>query len=257
MSQLFDLSGTTALLTGASRGMGLAMATGLAEHGATVVLSARKLDALEEAAAGINDVHGEGTAHAIAADIGKPDSLTALVAQAREVAGPIGVLVGNAGVNVHFGSTFDLTDEQFDKTMQRNVQANLHLARLVRDDMAELGGGSMMFTSSVGALRPNTIIGPYGVSKLALIGLVRNLALELGPQNIRVNAICPGVIKTDFSRVLWETPELAEQNLAGIPLGRFGESEDFAGVAVYLASGASSFMTGQALTLCGGAAMWA
>ncbi len=257
MRTLFDLTGTTALLTGASRGMGFEMARSLADHGATVVISARKIEALEAAADEINAEVGETRAHAVAADISKPESLEALVTRAREVAGPIGVLVGNAGVNVHFGSTFDLTDEQFDKTMRRNVQANLHLARLVKDDMAELGSGSMMFTSSVGALRPNTIIGPYGVSKLALIGLVRNLAMELGPQGTRVNAICPGVIKTDFSRVLWETPELAEQNLAQIPLARFGEAEDFGGVAVYLASQASSYMTGQALTLCGGSTMFA
>ncbi|MDA0223200.1 MAG: SDR family oxidoreductase [Rhodobacterales bacterium] len=252
---MFDLTGKVALLTGASKGMGLAMATGLAQHGATVVISARKLDQLETAAAGINAL-GLGKAIPIACNIGYEDQLQALVDQTHAVAGPIDIVVGNAGVNPYYGPTSEIPNDAYQKTMNANVLSNLWLARMVAPDMVAKGAGSMMFTSSVGAFKPSVKLGTYGMSKLALIGLVRNLAIEFGPSGIRFNAICPGLVKTDFARELWDNPEVEDRIKKEIPLRRLGESDDFAGLAVYLASDASRYMTGQALTVCGGSNMW-
>lgn len=253
---LFDLTGKVALLTGASRGMGRAMADALAAHGATVVISSRKQDQLDSAAAEINAACGAERAHGVAANAGRKEELQALVDRTHELAGPVDILVGNAGVNVHYGSIAEIPDEAYEKTMATNVQANLWLARMVAPDMADKGAGSMMFTSSVGAFKPSATLGVYGTSKLALIGLVRNLALEYGPQGIRANAICPGLIRTEFSRALWNNPEAEERANSQIPLRRLGEPDDFGGLAVFLASGASAYMTGQALTVCGGTNMW-
>jgi len=254
---LFDLSGKVALLTGASKGMGQQMATALAEQGATVVISARKQDRLDEAAAEINAAVGAERAIPVACNVGYKDQLAALVETARAKAGPIDIVVGNAGVNPYYGPTSEIPDEAYEKTMKANVQSNLWLAQLVAPDMAAKGKGAMMFTSSVGAFKPSLTLGTYGMSKLALIGLVRNLAAEFGPKGIRVNAICPGLIRTDFARELWDKPEVEAKITAEIPLRRLGNPEDFKGLAVFLASDASQYMTGQALTVCGGSNMWA
>ena len=253
---LFDLSGKVALLTGASKGMGLAMATALADHGATVVISARKEDQLETAAAEINAAAGAGRAIPVACNVGHKDQLQALVETARAKAGPIDIVVGNAGVNPYYGPTSEIPDEAYEKTMAANVQSNLWLAQLAVPDMIEKGSGSMMFTSSIGAFKPSVMLGTYGMSKLALIGLVRNLAAEFGPKGVRFNAICPGLVRTDFARELWDNPQVEERIRNDIPLRRLGEPEDFKGLAVFLASDASRYMTGQALTVCGGSNMW-
>lgn len=257
MTQLFDLTGKVALLTGASKGMGLAMATALAEHGAKVVISARKQDQLDAAVAQINDTVGADRAIGIACNVGYKDQLEALVAQTRERLGPIDIVVGNAGVNPYYGPTSKIPDDAYQKTMNANVQSNLWLAQMVVPDMIEKGTGSMMFTSSIGAFKPSVMLGTYGMSKLALIGLVRNLAAEFGPKGVRFNAICPGLVRTEFARELWDNPEVEERIKNDIPLRRLGEPDDFAGLAVYLASDASRYMTGQALTVCGGSNMWA
>lgn len=256
MKKLFDLTGKVAVLTGASKGMGLAMATGLADHGATVVISSRKQDQLDEAAAQINETVGADRAIGIACNVGYKDQLAALIAQAREKAGAIDIVVGNAGVNPYYGVTSEIPDAAYEKTMQANVQSNLWLAQLAVPDMIEKGAGSMMFTSSIGAFKPSVMLGTYGMSKLALIGLVRNLAAEFGPKGVRFNAICPGLVRTDFARELWDNPQVEERISNDIPLRRLGEPDDFAGLAVYLASDASKYMTGQALTVCGGSNMW-
>ncbi len=253
---LFDLSGRTALLTGASKGMGLSMAQALAEHGARVVISARKPDQLEAAAEAINDAVGAKRAVAVPCNAGDKEQLQALVSQARDKVGPIDILVGNAGANPYYGPSSKIPDDAYDKTMRVNVQSNLWLARMVVPDMIARGRGSMMFTSSIGAFKPSLMLGTYGMSKLALIGLVRNLAAEFGPKGVRVNAICPGLVKTDFARELWDKPEVAARIASEIPLRRLGEPEDFSGLAVFLASDASRYMTGQALTVCGGSNMW-
>lgn len=252
---LFDLTGKVALLTGASKGMGLAMATALADHGAEVVISARKMDVLEGAAEGIN-ARGKGRAHAVACNVGQKEQLRALVDQTHDLAGSIDVVIGNAGVNPYYGVTSEIPDDAYQKTMSANVQSSLWLAQMVAPDMIEKGSGSMAFTSSIGAFKPSVMLGTYGMSKLALIGLVRNLAAEFGPKGLRFNAICPGLVKTDFARELWDNPDVAKRIENDIPMRRLGEPEDFAGLAVYLASDASRYMTGQALTVCGGSNMW-
>ncbi len=256
MGKLFDLTGKVAVLTGASKGMGLAMATGLAEHGAKVVISARKQDQLDAAAAQINETVGADRAIGIACNVGYKDQLADLIAQTREKAGAVDIVVGNAGVNPYYGVTSEIPDAAYEKTMQANVQSNLWLAQLAVPDMIEKGSGSMMFTSSIGAFKPSVMLGTYGMSKLALIGLVRNLAAEFGPKGVRFNAICPGLVRTDFARELWDNPAVEERISKDIPLQRLGEPDDFSGLAVYLASDASKYMTGQALTVCGGSNMW-
>ena len=255
-TDLFDLTGKVALLTGASKGMGLAMAEALAEHGARVVISSRKLDRCELAAGRINERCGDGAAIAVACNIGHKDQLENLVRVTRDELGPIDILVCNAGINPFYGSMADIPDWAFDKILASNVRSNHWLCQMVAPDMAEKGAGSIIITSSTGAFAASDVLGTYGISKIAELGLMRNLALELGPKGIRVNAVCPGTIKTDFARVLWETEEAAQGVIAGTPLRKIGEPDDLKGVAVFLASGASGHMTGQALTVCGGMFMW-
>lgn len=255
-TKLFDLSGKVALLTGASKGMGRAMAEGLASHGAKVVISSRTQETLDQVAAEINEKCGEQRAFGIAANAGRKEDLQHLVDKTRELAGPIDILVGNAGINIFYGNITDIEDDAYEKIMKTNVQANLWLAKMVAPDMINKGAGSMMFTSSIGAFKPSDKLGVYGMSKLALIGLVRNLALEYGPQGIRTNAICPGLIRTDFSKALWDNPEALARANSQIPLRRLGEADDFSGLAVFLASDSSRYITGQAMTVCGGTDMW-
>ena len=253
---LFDLTGKVALLTGASKGMGKAMAEGLAEHGAKVVVSSRKLDQCEETAAEINAKCGEGSAVAIACNIGYKEQLQALVDETHEKLGKIDILIANAGVNPYYGSILDIPDEAYNKIMESNVRSNLWLSKMVAPDMIEAGSGSIAITASTGAFGASEVLGTYNISKLADIALVRNLALELGPKGIRVNAICPGLVKTDFAKALWDNPEAAERANNETPMRRLGEADDFKGIAVYLASAASSWVTGQAMTVCGGTNMW-
>ncbi len=255
-TELFDLSGKVALLTGASKGMGKAMAEGLAEHGARVMLSSRKLDQCEAAADEINTRCGEERVFGHACNAGYKEQLQALVDATHEKLGAIDILVGNAGVNPFFGPMSEISDDAFDKIMSTNVKANHWLVQMVAPDMIERGSGSIMITSSVGAFAPSPVLGTYNISKLAVIALVRNLAGELGPRGVRDNAICPGLIKTDFSRALWDNPRAEQSVNQQIPLRRLGEADDLKGLAVFLASDASSYITGQALTVCGGSNMW-
>jgi NAD(P)-dependent dehydrogenase (short-subunit alcohol dehydrogenase family) len=254
---LFDLTGKVALLTGASKGMGRAMAEALAVHGAQVMLSSRKLDQCEIAAAGINERCGEVRAHAFACNAGYKEQLQALVDTTHERLGPVDVVIGNAGVNPAYGPMSTISDEAFDKIMSTNVKANHWLVQMVAPDMIERGSGSIMITSSIGAFAPSLTLGTYNISKLAVIALVRNLAAELGPHGVRANAICPGLIRTDFAEALWNNPEAEANARKNIPMRRLGEADDLQGLAVYLASDASTYMTGQALTVCGGQSMWA
>ena len=256
MSTLFNLNGKIAVLTGASKGMGLAMATALAEHGAKVVISARNQYKLDAAAETINQICEKDAAIPIAANAGHRAALEHLVEQAHSRAGSIDIVIGNAGVNPYFGPTSEIPDPAYEKTMTTNVQSNLWLSQLTLPDMVSKGAGSVIFTASVAALKPTEQLGTYGMSKLALIGLMRNLAQEFGPKGVRFNAICPGLIKTDFARELWENPNVEERVQQQIPLRRLGDAEDLKGLAVFLASDASRYMTGQALTVCGGSNMW-
>jgi NAD(P)-dependent dehydrogenase (short-subunit alcohol dehydrogenase family) len=256
-SKLFDLTGKVALLTGASKGMGKAMAAGLAEHGARVMISSRKLDQCQATADEINAEIGETRVFAHACNAGAKAQLQALVDATHAALGPIDILVGNAGVNPFYGPMSAIPDEAFDKIMSTNVKSNQSLIQMVAPDMIAAGGGSIMITSSVGAFGPSLTLGTYNISKLAVIGLVRNWAAELGPHQIRVNAICPGLVRTDFAKALWDNEAAKQRAENQIPLRRLGEAEDFAGVAVFLAAPASQYMTGQAVTVCGGSNMWA
>ena len=187
---------------------------------------------------------------------GYKDQLQALVDATHERLGTIDILLGNAGVNPAYGPMSEISDEAYDKIMSTNVKANHWLVQMVAPDMIERGGGSIMITSSTGAFSPSLVLGTYNISKVAVIALVRNLAAELGPRGIRVNAICPGLIRTDFSEALWNNEESEKRVKEEIPLRRLGEADDLAGLAVFLASDSSSYVTGQALTVCGGANMW-
>lgn len=255
-TQLFDLSGKVALLTGASKGMGRAMAAGLAEHGARVMLSSRKLDQCQAAADEINVRCGGQRAFAVACNAGYKEQLQALVEATHAKLGRIDILVGNAGVNPFYGPMSKIPDEAYDKIMSTNVKANHWLVQMVAPDMVAKGSGSIMLTSSTGAFAPSLVLGTYNISKLAVIALVRNLAAELGPHGVRVNAICPGIIKTDFAQALWDNPEAEQRANQQIPLRRLGEADDLKGLAVFLAADSSSYVTGQALAVCGGANMW-
>ena len=256
MSTLFSLEGKNCLVTGASKGIGRAMALALAEHGGNVVISSRKQDQLEETANQLNSQIGSKKIVPIAANAGRREDLSQLVEKTNKAIGKIDVLIGNAGVNPHYGPMSDISDEAFDKTMATNVKSNHWLCQMVAPDMVARGGGSIMITSSVGAFEPSLQLGTYAISKLAVIGLVRNLAAEYGSKKIRVNAICPAIIKTDFAKALWDDDTKAKDAIAKIPLGRLGEPEDLQGLAVFLASNASSYITGQAMTICGGGYMW-
>ncbi len=252
MSGLFDLSGKVAVITGSSRGIGKAIAEAMAEQGAKVVISSRKQDACDETAAEINAAHGEGTALAVAANISSKDDLQALADATRKAFGKIDILVCNAASHPYYGPMAGIADDQFRKILENNVIANHWLISMVAPEMLEREEGSIIIVSSIGGLTSSTVIGAYNISKAADFQLARNLAAEFGPKGVRVNCIAPGLIKTDFARALWENPDTLKLVTKNTPLRRIGEPREIAGAAVYLASPASTFMTGQALIVDGG-----
>jgi NAD(P)-dependent dehydrogenase (short-subunit alcohol dehydrogenase family) len=252
MSHLFDLAGKVAIVTGSSRGIGRAIADGLAHHGAKVVISSRKQDACEEVARAINEAHGEERAIAVAASISDKDALQVLVDEAKRQLGKIDVLVCNAASNPYYGPMAGISDEQFRKILDNNVVANHWLVQMVAPDMLDRGTGSIIIVSSVGGLTSSTVIGAYNISKAADLQLVRNLAAEFGPKGVRVNAIAPGLVRTDFARALWENPDILKRVTSVAALKRIGEPSELAGAAIFLASDASSFVTGQTLVVDGG-----
>ena len=252
MSSLFSLSGRVAVITGSSRGIGKAIAERLAEHGAKVVISSRKLDACEPVAAAINARHGDGSAIAVAANISSKQALQDLIATTTQRLGPIDVLVCNAASNPYYGPMAGISDEQFRKVLDNNIVSNHWLINAAAPGMIERKSGSIIIVSSIGGLRGSPIIGAYCISKAVDLQLARNLAIEFGPHNVRVNCIAPGLIRTDFARALWEDAKLLAERNATTPLRRIGEPDEIAGAAVFLASPASAFMTGQALIVDGG-----
>lgn len=254
-STLFDLSGKVALITGSSKGIGRAIAVEMARCGAKVVISSRKGDTCAEVAAAINaELAGEpGGAVAIPAHIGQKEELERLVSATRAALGPIDILVCNAAVNPHYGPMSGLPDSAFEKILGTNILSNHWLMQMVLPQMIERRDGAIIVVSSIGGLRGHQTLGAYCISKAADLQLVRNLAIENGPHNIRVNAISPGLIRTDFARALWENPDTLAHRTARDPLRRIGEPEEVAGIAVYLASRAGSFTTGQNFIIDGGA----
>ena len=249
---LFDLKDKVAVITGSSRGIGRAIAEAYAAAGARVVISSRNQSACNEVAAAINGQHGTGRAIAIAASISDKAALKALVDGTHAQFGKIDVLVCNAASNPYYGPIKDISDEQFRKIFDNNVLANHWLINFVVPDMIERRDGSIVIVSSIGGLLGSSTIGAYNVSKAADFQLVRNLAVEYGPQNIRVNAIAPGVVRTDFARALWADPKAEAALKRATPLGRIGEPDDIAGAAVFLASQAGAYVTGQTIVVDGG-----
>ncbi len=247
---LFDLSGKVAVVTGSSRGIGKAIALRMAEQGARVVVSSRKIDACEAVAREIEAGHGRAVA--IAASISSKPDLERLIAETETKLGPVDVLVCNAASNPYYGPMGGITDEQFRKILDNNIVSNHWLAQLVAPGMIARRDGSIIIVSSIGGLKGSPVIGAYNVSKAADMQLARNLAVEWGEHNVRVNCIAPGLIKTDFARALWEDPKRAAMVERATPLRRIGDPDDIAGAAIFLASAAGRFTTGQTLVVDGG-----
>ncbi len=247
---LFDLSGQVAIVTGSTRGIGKAIAERLAEQGAKVVVSSRKADAVatvtaELAAAG-REVLG------VPCNIGRKEELRALVDATMAKWGRVDILVCNAAINPSYGPSIDVSDEIWDKVMVTNLKSTHWLANMVLPQMAERKDGVILIVSSIGAIGGDPVLGPYTISKAGEAQLARNLAAEWGRHNVRVNAIAPGFIKTDFARALWENPKLREAVEARTPLARLGDPDDIAGMVVALASKAGRFTTGQFVVIDGG-----
>ena len=247
---MFDLTNKVALITGSTKGIGKSISWNMAKAGAKVVISSRKAEACEAVtkeftAAGL-------TAISLPCNVSRREEVEKLAADTMKAFGRIDILVCNAATNPVYGPTAKASDEAFDKIMGTNVKSVWQLCNIVIPQMAERKEGSVIVVSSIGGLRGNNIIGLYGVSKAADMALVRNLAVEWGPSNIRVNAIAPGLVKTDFAKALWEDDALRTARENDTPLRRLGEPDDIGGVAVFLASRAAAFMTGQVLVADGG-----
>ena len=249
---LFSLVGKVAVITGSTKGIGKAIAERMAEQGAKVVISSRKAGPCDDVAAAINAKHGAGTAIAVPANISSKEQLKNLVDETNRQFGKIDVLVCNAASNPYYGPMAGIEDDQFRKIFENNVLANHWLIGFVAPQMIERKNGSIIIVSSIGGLRGTPVIGAYGISKAADLQLARNLAHEFGPHNVRVNCIAPGLIKTDFAKALWEDAEMLKKRTATTPLRRIGEPDEIAGAAVFLASQAGSFVTGQTIVVDGG-----
>ncbi len=248
--QLFDLTGKVAIVTGSTKGIGKSIAETLSHAGAKVVISSRKADKCEQVA---DDIKGNGgEAIPVPCNISHKQDLQALIDRTIDHWGRIDVLVCNAAVNPYYGPLAEISDDAYDKIMETNVRSNLWLCNMVLPQMAERRDGAVIIVSSIGGLKGNDKLGAYGLSKAADMQLARNLAVEWGRSNIRVNCIAPGLVRTDFARTLWENPDAHARALASYPIGRLGEPEDIAGVALMLAAPAGSFITGQTIVVDGG-----
>jgi NAD(P)-dependent dehydrogenase (short-subunit alcohol dehydrogenase family) len=246
----FSLRDKVAVITGGSHGIGRAIALRFAEAGASVVVSSRKSENVQAVAQEIKTAGGQ--ALALDAHVGDPAAIDRLVEHTVATYGRLDIVVNNAATNPHFGPLLTADEGQWDKILDTNTKGAFRVCKATVPQMQKGGGGKIINLVSVAGLQPSPGMGVYGISKAALIMLTKVLALELGHANIQVNAIAPGIIKTRFSRVLWQTPQIADPVLKTLPLGRFGEPADVAGLAVYLASSASDYVTGAVFTVDGG-----
>src|SRR5262249_33751363 len=249
-SPLFDLTGKVAVITGSSKGIGKAIALQVSPHGARGVVSSRKQPACEAAAEEIRKAGGD--AIVIPCNISDKAQCEKLISDTKRQLGAVDILVCNAATNPYYGPTEKMPDEVFMKIMQNNILSNIWLITLCLPDMRAKKDGSIIIVSSIGGVRASPVIGAYCISKAADMQLARNLAAELGPDNIRINTIAPGLVRTDFARALWEDPAYLNKRLEGAPLRRIGEPDDIGGIAVMLAGKAGAFITGPAV-LAGGA----
>ena len=248
---LFDLYGKVAVITGSSRGIGKAIAERMAQQGAKVVISSRKPGPCDEVAAAIN-ARLVGHAIAVPANISSKEDLQRLMGETRKAFGKIDILVCNAASNPTYGSQLDISDDAFSKILTNNVVATNWMIGMVAPEMKDRKDGSIIIIGSIGGLRGSEVIGAYCISKAADMQPARNLAKELGPHDIRVNCVAPGLVKTDFAKTLWDTPAGEERANTATPLRRLGEPDDLAGVAIYLASRAGAWTTGQTIVVDGG-----
>ena len=246
----FSLEGKLADLTGASRGIGRAIALRFAQAGARVVVSSRKLGNVQTVSDEIHESGGE--ALPIQAHVGRPEDVTGLMQHAIDTFGHLDIAVNNAATNPHFGPLLEADEGQWEKILDTNVKGSFRVCKAVVPHLTASGGGKIINIASIAGLRPSPGMGVYSVSKASMIMLTQVLAQELGPNNIQVNAIAPSVIKTRFSQILWQMPQFAEPILNRLPLSRFGEPEDVAGLALFLASAASDYVTGSVFVVDGG-----
>ncbi len=247
---MFELDNKVAIVTGSTRGIGKAIATQLASAGAKVIISGRNQETCDLVS---NELNNKGFfTKPISCHVGDKDQINDLINQTIKEFGCIDILVSNAATNPSFGPISKLEDKAFDKIMDVNVKASIWLSNLVAKHMVKKKKGSIIILSSITAILGTDNIGAYGISKAAEAALVRNLAVELGPEGIRVNGIAPGLIKTDFSRALWENPSNLKRQENLTPLRRIGTPDDIAGIAHFLACEASSFITGQLIIADGG-----
>lgn len=250
MSELFSLAGKSALITGATRGIGLAVAWELGRAGAKLIVSSEDIREANDIVATLTDAGIE--AHAVAADLLHQPDVHELAKRSLELLGSIDVLVCNAGVAPHLGAIATASDADWDLTLTVNLRSTLWLTNHLLPAMAERGGGSVILMSSIAGVRGNKALGLYGISKAGLAQLARNLAVEWGPNNIRVNAISPGVIQTEFARPLTDNPEVMQRRIALTPLRRVGRPEEVAALALLLAAPGGAFITGQNIIVDGG-----
>lgn len=247
---MFDLTGRVAVITGSSRGIGRAIAECMARAGAKVVVSSRKPAACQAVADAITAEDGE--AIVIPCNVSEKEQLQNLIDQTMARFGRLDILVCNAAVNPYFGPMAKMPDEAYDKIMHSNVRSNFWLCNMAAPHMAAGGGGSIIIVSSIGGRQGSPTLAVYGMSKAADTSLAMSLAVEWGAAGIRANCIAPGLIKTDFSKALWENEKLLQHVEQGTPARRMGEPADIGGVAVFLASRAAAYMTGQTLVVDGG-----
>lgn len=246
----FSLTDRVAIITGASRGIGEAIARGFAEHGAQVVVCSRKQEALDPVAESINSAGGKCTA--IACHTGETEQIAALCAKVKEQFGHIDILVNNAATNPYFGPALDIDEGRFDKTIDVNIKGYFQMIQHVGAGMVERGSGSIINVASIAGISPGPMQAVYSMTKAAVINMTKGFARELGGAGVRVNAIAPGLVETKFAQVLVDTPEILEPVVARTCLGRHAQPNEMVGAAIFLASDASSYVTGEVIVNDGG-----